>query len=199
MATVMVCILIFGAWNLFAQPITQPRTSAEPQTIKGKVIVETDFGIPIRYFLDTDNDGQPDFLLNLGPIWLRETKSDLLPKQGEAIEITGYLPPWAAEPRWGYGYDVKVIAVEKINGKVYADLAEWDRFPYYGYGYGGYGRQGGRGYGWWGGYGPGGGRGYGWWGGYGPRGGRGYGWWGGYGPGGRWGRRGWRGYGPRWW
>ncbi len=80
---------------------------------------ERDFGdsLMLVYFLDEDEDGEADYVLNFGPPWYTPEDSTLTrPEAGEYITVSGYL--MTESPMW----DFSVIIVTELNGQPWRDF-----------------------------------------------------------------------------
>ncbi len=94
---------------------------ADTLTVTGKVIVNENSQHPL-YFLDTNNDNQPDYHLNFGPWWYRpDSTIAQLPKNGDLATIKG------GKYQMGM-YQFPTIVVYEINGEFWRDpfFAEWN-------------------------------------------------------------------------
>ncbi|UCE07859.1 MAG: T9SS type A sorting domain-containing protein, partial [bacterium] len=59
-------------------------------TLTGTILIDSSY-FYVHYFLDTDSDQRPDFMLNFGPPWFLQANEALLPKTGDVITVTGGL------------------------------------------------------------------------------------------------------------
>jgi hypothetical protein len=57
-------------------------------TVTGIILIDSSY-FYVHYFLDTDNDQIPDFMLNFGPPWYLQANEVLLPQAGESVTIEG--------------------------------------------------------------------------------------------------------------
>ena len=62
--------------------------SLETISLSGHTLIDTTF-IMAHYYLDTDNDGTPDYYLNFGPPWYESTSGAVRPEFGDSINIVG--------------------------------------------------------------------------------------------------------------
>lgn len=81
----------------------------------GKVLVDSTL-IYNHYYLDTNNDGKPDYMLNFGPPWYSSSSGTQLPLNGDSISISG------RELETGY---MKMIIVTMVNGSNWNDSASF--------------------------------------------------------------------------
>ncbi len=79
--------------------------------VTGKVVVDSTFTVH-HYYLDTNNDGKPDYFLNFGPPWQTTKSGVMLPSNDSTISISG------GEMATGY---MNMIIVYKMNGQVWQD------------------------------------------------------------------------------
>ncbi len=85
--------------------------SLQNVTLSGTILVDSTL-IYHRYYLDTNNDGSPDYFLNFGPPWLIPASSVLLPSNGNEVTLSG----------WEMGTDyLNMIMVYEINGQSWRD------------------------------------------------------------------------------
>ncbi|MGE5811347.1 MAG: T9SS type A sorting domain-containing protein [Ignavibacteria bacterium] len=94
---------------------------ADTITVTGKVIVDESFQHPV-YFLDTNNDHQADYHLNLGPWWYEPDSTNAQrPNNGDQGTITG------GKYQTGI-YQFPTIVVYEINGEFWRDpfFAQWN-------------------------------------------------------------------------
>ena len=87
--------------------------TGKPQTVTltGTALVDTTFFMNM-YYLDTDNNGTPNYLLNLGPWWYQPNNGTQRPKTGELITIKAGLMQAGKMP---------VLIVYEINGSTWRD------------------------------------------------------------------------------
>lgn len=114
--------------------------SIEVVTKSGTAIVDTTGMMHTMYYLDENNDGEPDYLLNFGPFWYEPDSSNAVrPENGDQITIEGGL----VTNMMGYG----MIIVYEINGEFWRDPFDsfWNFMGYYSHGGNGCG---GSGFGW---------------------------------------------------
>jgi hypothetical protein len=72
----------------------------------------------IRYFLDVDNDGVPDYQLSFGPPWYNSPSGATRPQNGDVITVHGGLLTYT---------DPSIVVVYQINGQFW-------REPFHGHG-----------------------------------------------------------------
>ena len=89
-------------------PITD---SAQSVALTGKALVDTTYFMNM-YYLDTDNDGRPDYFLNFGPWWYEPESGVERPNDGETINIKGGKLSSANLP---------VIIIYNLNGNEWRD------------------------------------------------------------------------------
>ena len=84
-----------------------------PQSISvsGYTLIDSTFMME-HYYLDEDNDGQPDYFLNFGPPWYEPTSGAVRPEDGDFIEIVGGLIE---------NGNYSMIIVYGINGLLWRD------------------------------------------------------------------------------
>lgn len=109
----------------FIQPILQAQShyngyynpdSLSQVTISGTAIIDSSFMHPM-YYLDENNDGTAEFILNFGPYWYEpDGGTDLRPHDGEAITVTGGLQ--------NVSDSIDILVVYEINGKNWRDAYE---------------------------------------------------------------------------
>ena len=83
--------------------------------VSGKVLVDSVTSFHPVYFLDTNNDGNPNYILNFGPYWYEPDSSIAVrPKNGDSITIYGgtFSNPMMA-------YDM--LIVYEINGEFWRE------------------------------------------------------------------------------
>jgi hypothetical protein len=81
-------------------------------TLSGTALVDTTFFMN-QYYLDENNDGQPDYFLNFGPWWYESKSGVTRPNNGDKITIVG--------GKLQSTNGLNVVIVYKINGKVWRD------------------------------------------------------------------------------
>ena len=86
--------------------------SLDQELIAGVVLADSSF-LDIRYFLDTDFDGLPDYKLNFGPPWYVPQSNVSYPEDGDFVEISGIIVHVSVYP---------VIVVIALDGTVWRDL-----------------------------------------------------------------------------
>lgn len=62
--------------------------SSTTVNLSGTALVDTTF-MQAMYYLDDNNDGQPDYFLNFGPWWYEPNSSAVRPNDGDNITIVG--------------------------------------------------------------------------------------------------------------
>lgn len=77
-------------------------------TVRGVVLIDTTYFYE-HYFLDTNNDGKPDYQLGFGPPWYTPASGAKRPNAGDAVTIFGRVHDDGM-----MGYDM--LVVYKING-----------------------------------------------------------------------------------
>ncbi len=101
--------------------------SLEVVTVEGYAIVDTNFIHPM-YFLDEDNDGVEDYLLNFGPYWYEPDSSNATrPNDGDYITITGGLVDTTM-------WNIPAVIVYEINGEFWRDPYDpfWNEMGHHG-------------------------------------------------------------------
>lgn len=89
--------------------------SLQPITVSGIAIVDTTTMMHDIYYIDTDNNGEADYMLNFGPWWYEPDSSNATrPNNGDQITIGGGL--WDGN-MMGY----QMIVVYEINGEFWRD------------------------------------------------------------------------------
>ncbi len=64
--------------------------SLETITVSGIVMVDSSLSMHPVYFLDKNNDNQPDYMLNFGPFWYEPDSSTAIrPRDGDSITVYG--------------------------------------------------------------------------------------------------------------
>lgn len=89
--------------------------------LTGTALVDTTFYMNY-YYLDTDNDGKPNYFLNFGPFWYEPQSGALRPADGETVTIKG--------GTLGMNTTLPMIIVFEINGLVWRDSTKL--FPHLG-------------------------------------------------------------------
>jgi len=136
-------MILFPTFAVFAQMgggggFIDP-DSIETVTVTGSAIVDTTMMHPM-YYLDENNDGTPDYMLNFGPWWYEPDSSDAVrPQDGDQVTITGGL----VENMMSY----QMLIVYQVNGEFWRDPFDsfWNFMGYYSHNGGGCG---GSGFGW---------------------------------------------------
>ncbi len=83
-------------------------------SISGMILVDSTLSYN-HYYLDTNNDGTPDYFLNFGPPWYNPKTSIKLPSSGDHVSISG--------EEMGTGY-MNMILVFKLNDQVWRDSTQ---------------------------------------------------------------------------
>ena len=86
--------------------------------LSGKALVDTTYFMNM-YYLDTNNDGKPDYFLNFGPWWYEPESGAMRPGNNESINITGGKIESEGLP---------VVVVYQIDGKVWRDSTLFGRY-----------------------------------------------------------------------
>ena len=66
-------VLMYGQGNDFGWHVNPD--SLQLKTVSGNVMVDSVSEMHQIYFLDTNNDSQPDYMLNFGPFWYEPDSS----------------------------------------------------------------------------------------------------------------------------
>ncbi len=135
--------LLFPVMSVFAQMgggggFINP-DSIQTITVSGTAIVDST-SMHTMYYLDENNDGTPDFMLNFGPWWYEPDSSDAVrPNDGDQITIEGGLVE--------NGMSYEMLIVYNINDEFWRDPFDsfWNFMGYYSHNGGGCG---GSGFGW---------------------------------------------------
>ena len=101
--------------------------SLEVVTVNGSAIVDTTNGMHLMYYLDVNNDGIPEYILNFGPWWYQPDSSTATrPNDGDLITITGGLADSTMMNNIG------MIIVYEINGEFWRDPYDpfWNHMGY---------------------------------------------------------------------
>ncbi|MGB8318333.1 MAG: hypothetical protein WCE54_09430, partial [Ignavibacteriaceae bacterium] len=89
--------------------------SLETVTVSGKVMIDSEISIHPVYFLDTNNNNQPGYMLNFGPSWYEPDSSIAVrPRDGDSIKVYG----------GSFGNtmtDYKMLIVYEINGEFWRE------------------------------------------------------------------------------
>jgi hypothetical protein len=88
--------------------------SLQVDTINGSTLVDPTFVIE-HYYLDENNNGEPDYFLNFGPYWYEPPTSATRPNDGDPITIVGGVLNRPVFP---------MFVVFKINGLVWRDSSQ---------------------------------------------------------------------------
>ena len=81
-------VLMYGQGNDFGWHVNPD--SLQLKTVSGKVMVDSVSTMHQIYFLDTNNDKQPDYMLNFGPFWYEPDSSTAMrPNDGDSITVYG--------------------------------------------------------------------------------------------------------------
>ncbi len=81
-------------------------------SISGTVLIDSTFYMN-RYYLDSDNNGTPDYFLNFGPYWYQPESGAIRPVDGAQVDIFGGQLETAM--------DEAMIIVYEINGLTWRD------------------------------------------------------------------------------
>ena len=130
---ILLISLVFQNESLFAQMGGHGQGHMNPDsltavTVNGTAIVDTNFMHPM-YFLDTDNNGDPDYFLNFGPYWYEPDSSNAArPNNGDQITIAGGL--WENNMM-----NESMIIVYEINGQFWRDPYNpfWNEMGHHGF------------------------------------------------------------------
>jgi Secretion system C-terminal sorting domain len=82
-------------------------------SLDGKVIVDSTF-MYNHYYLDSNNDGSPDYFLNFGPPWYTPPSGASIPGSGNIISVSG----------WEMRGFMNMIIVNKLNGQIWRDSTQ---------------------------------------------------------------------------
>lgn len=102
--------------------------SLQTVTVSGKIIIDSTATTMSRYYLDTDANGTPDYMLSFGPVWYKPDSSDAQrPVNGAQVTIKG-----GQTPNTMMG-NLRMIVVYEINGSFWRDPydATWNNMGYY--------------------------------------------------------------------
>jgi hypothetical protein len=84
--------------------------------LSGTIFIDSTFMYG-RYYVDTNNDGSPDYFLNFGPPWYKPSSGAILPKNGDIVSITG----WTMQTGF---MNMNMVMINTINGKVWFDSTQ---------------------------------------------------------------------------
>ena len=88
--------------------------SIQSINLSGTILVDSTF-MYNHFYLDSNNDGKPDYFLNFGPPWYISSAVAKLPSSGSSVSISG----------WKIGTDyMNMVVVYKINGQVWRDSSD---------------------------------------------------------------------------
>ncbi|MCX6169976.1 MAG: T9SS type A sorting domain-containing protein [Ignavibacteriales bacterium] len=87
-------------------------TKPQDVTLSGRVLVDTTYFMD-HYYLDENNDGEPDYFLNFGPWWYESSTGATRPNNGDNVTIVG--------GKLQATNGLSVVIVYQINGKVWRD------------------------------------------------------------------------------
>ncbi|NOZ75190.1 MAG: T9SS type A sorting domain-containing protein, partial [FCB group bacterium] len=91
--------------------------ASDNQTMNHNMIDSDTTWVRPVYYLDVDEDGVSDYVLNFGPPWYVPEDSTLSrPQAGDFITVTGY------EMTESMMWDQSVIIVTELNGQVWRDF-----------------------------------------------------------------------------
>lgn len=82
--------------------------------LNGTILADSTF-MYNHFYLDTNNDGKPDYNLNFGPPWYVPASGAKLPKSGDKVTISGW--------EMGTSY-MNMVIVNKLNGKIWRDSTQ---------------------------------------------------------------------------
>ena len=85
--------------------------------LSGIALVDTTFYMN-KYYLDANNDGEPDYLLNFGPFWYEPESGATRPANGDEIDIVGGKLDSTM-------LQLPMIIVYEINGLVWRDSSSF--------------------------------------------------------------------------
>ncbi|MBI5662367.1 MULTISPECIES: T9SS type A sorting domain-containing protein [Ignavibacterium] len=131
-----ICLLILFALASYANAQMMGGGHFRPDkadtiTVTGTVIVNETYPHPM-YFLDTNNDNQPDYHLNFGPWWYQPDSSNAQrPNNGDVVTIQGGKYQMLM-------YQFPTIVVYEINGEFWRDpfFAQWNNMGNHSHQYG---------------------------------------------------------------
>ncbi len=98
--------------------------SLKTVTLTGTTLVDTTFMMN-HFYLDTDNDGKPDYFLNFGPYWYQPASGAQRPQDGKTITVKGGL--------LSNNSGLSMFIVYEINGEVWRDSTKLN--PHFGGGW----------------------------------------------------------------
>ncbi len=78
--------------------------------VSGTVLVDTTYFYP-HYFLDTDGDSLPEYMLNFGPPWYQPASGMLRPGNGDQVTVSGGLHTGM--------FGTESLMVYQINGEIW--------------------------------------------------------------------------------
>lgn len=84
----------------------------DQEVVSGVVLADSTF-LDLKYYLDVDADGLPDYKLNFGPPWYVPESGISYPEDGQAVEIAGIIVHVSVYP---------VIVVILLDGAAWRDL-----------------------------------------------------------------------------
>ena len=84
-------------------------------TLTGTTLVDTTFFMN-HFYLDTNNDGKPNYFMNFGPYWFQPVSGAKRPLNGEVVTIKGALLSNSS--------GLSMLIVYEINGKVWRDATK---------------------------------------------------------------------------
>ncbi|MEJ2613324.1 MAG: hypothetical protein P8Z35_00045 [Ignavibacteriaceae bacterium] len=89
--------------------------SLETVTVSGRVMVDSVLSIHPMYYLDANNDNQPDYMLNFGPYWYEPDSSTAVrPEYGDSITVYGGAINNSM-------MDYQMLVVYEINGEFWRE------------------------------------------------------------------------------
>lgn len=123
-----VLTIISSATEIKAQRWHFNPDSLQEVTETGTIITDTSTASVNMYYLDTDTNGTPDYMLNFGPPWYKpDSSSAQRPLNGQTVKIKGGLVP---VPMMN---NLRMIVVYEINDAFwrYPYDASWNNMGYY--------------------------------------------------------------------
>ncbi|MGE5683043.1 MAG: T9SS type A sorting domain-containing protein [Bacillota bacterium] len=121
-------ILFVMSYKLNAQMWHFNPDSLKEVTLTGKIIIDSLTSPMGMYYLDTDSNGTPEYMLNLGPSWYKpDSSSAQRPVNGAQVTIKG------GEVESAMMNNYKMIVVYEINGAFWRDPFDptWNNMGFY--------------------------------------------------------------------
>ena len=118
-------VLMYGQGNDFGWHVDPD--SLQLKTVSGNVMVDSVSEMHHIYFLDVNNDSQPDYMLNFGPFWYEPDSSMAVrPMNGDSITVYGGMIENTM-------MDYVMLMVYSIDGKFWRDPYEpmWNNLDGY--------------------------------------------------------------------